>query len=163
MTKQELLEVLNNLDGDDLDIKIEINAPKEKEIECESCNYKFSISPNKKRCYGEYGIPYVVCERCNEKIFLYDEDCLQITPKNIEFPQHFITFGIHNDSVHINDKEIEKWVKETLDYLIKHKDETFYSYASGDSTVIGLSYSDEIRIIVARGYYEFSYDKEEKL
>lgn len=130
-------------------------------VECENCGQNFTVMPEEKREYGEFGIPYVICPVCNGKAYLEDETCLTITPENLKYPQHFAQFGVSAGAVHMPDNELEEWAKKALSVLLKNKEKEFYVTGSGDSIVVGLGYEDEIQIIAARQYYEYTHMREE--
>lgn len=130
-------------------------------VECENCGQNFTVVPEEKREYGEFGIPYVICPVCNDKAYLEDETCLAITPENLKYPQHFAQFGVSAGAVHVPDNELEEWAKKALSVLLKNKEKEFYVTGSGDSIVVGLGYEDEIQIIAARQYYEYTHMREE--
>lgn len=132
-----------------------------KKVECENCGQSFTVAPEEKREYGEFGIPYVICPACNGKSYLEDETCLTITPENLKYPQHFAQFGVSAGAVHVTDDELEEWAKKALSVLLENKEKEFYVTGSGDSIVIGLGYEDEIQIIAARQYYEYTHMREE--
>ena len=129
-------------------------------VECENCGQSFNVPSNEEREYGEFGLPYIICPCCNKKCYLEDEKALDITPENLKFPEYFTQFGVSEGAVHVKDEDIEKWTKKALDYLLKNQDSHFYHTGTGDSAVIGLQYDDEIDIVVAKDYYEFTYLKE---
>lgn len=136
-------------------------AVSSKIVECEHCGQSFNVSSNEEREYGEFGLPYIICPCCNQKCYLEDEKALDITPKNLKFPDYFTQFGVSEGAVHIGDEYIEEWTKKALDYLLKNPDSHFYHTGTGDSMVIGLQYDDEIDIVVAKNYYEYTHTKEE--
>ena len=136
------------------------NCKQNKEVYCENCKDNVFIDKEDKREYGEYGIPYVRCPICDNKVYLDDEECLKINEKNIVFPDHFFQFG-GKDSVNINKNETEGWIKDVLGALIKDSELPFYYIGSGDTIVIGFQDEEEIHIVVGKGYYSFDYTKEE--
>ncbi len=53
-----------------------------------------------------------------------------------------------------DDETISKWVEKAYKHCLKG--ETFYRVASGNTIVIGLSFKDEIQIIIAKNYDEYT-------
>ena len=72
---------------------------------------------------------------------------------NIEFPKHFRKI---NKVVDIDDKEIQKWVKQCLKIAEESNEPYgyFVSTGSGNTQVILMAYADEYDIVVAKDYYE---------
>ena len=130
----------------------------EKELVCEKCKKTFYVDKHDKREYGELGLPYVNCHYCNEKVYIEDENGIDVDNENLEFPNHFFSF---ENGVDIDKQRIQDWAREALETLIKNPETKFVHTGSGNTVVIGLQYEDEIYIIVAKKYFEFTYDKEE--
>lgn len=51
----------------------------------------------------------------------------------VNYPENFYSFG---SGVKISDEEINKWIREGIDYLEEHQDESSYRIASGDTMVV---------------------------
>ena len=68
-----------------------------------------------------------------------------------QYPQDFYDFS---KGVDITDEEVNKWIKEGIEYLENHKDEVYYAIASGN-TIIHISryYYNDIK-----GYYFYDID-----
>lgn len=62
----------------------------------------------------------------------------------------------------VENQDIENWARKAFKYLKDNPEESFYYTCTGDSICIGLQFRDEITIIVARDYYSYEYDKDQK-
>lgn len=51
----------------------------------------------------------------------------------VNYPENFYSFG---SGVKISDEEINKWIREGIDYLEEHQDESSYRIASGDTMIV---------------------------
>lgn len=74
-------------------------------------------------------------------------------------------FYSFKDGSQVSQKQIDKWHKESLDYLLEHKKSKFYFSNSGNGLVIALKFKTdegrEIRIYeVDSGYTETTYEVE---
>ncbi len=54
-----------------------------------------------------------------------------------------------------SDETINKWVEQAYKHCIENPD-SFYHVACGNAIVIGLPYEDEIQIVVATNYDEYT-------
>lgn len=138
------------------------NENEEKYVVCEKCKTKIGYTQDDIE-YKDYGVPYIRCPHCSSQTMLEEEDCLELNKNNVKFPIHYYHFG---EGKPIDDEQINKWVKESIEYLEKNPTEHFSYHASGDSIVFVIKYEDdeEYSIIVAKNYYStsVSIDKEEK-
>ena len=121
------------------------------EIICEHCNSVFEID-NSDIITPEDDDEYVYCPCCNQKVYLYEPN----TKDNIRFPTSYHNFV---NGVDIIDEEIDKWVKECVEWFEKYPDEPYKYIASGNTFVIVLNLEDEYSIIVAKNYFETYIDK----
>ena len=138
------------------------NENEEKYVVCEKCKTKIGYTQDDIE-YKDYGVPYIKCPHCSSQTMLEEEDCLELNKNNVKFPIHYYHFG---EGKPIDDEQINKWVKESIEYLEKNPTEHFSYHASGDSIVFVIKYEDdeEYSIIVAKNYYStsVSIDKKEK-
>ena len=120
-----------------------------KSAECESCKSLLYVNEDDFQ-FDEDGYGYWKCPLCGCENYI--PGLMADEPHGI-FPSTFYHFG---DGVRVEDDEINKWIKQSVEYLRKNPDEPYYRNASGDSfAVVFNNYEDnEYDIIVARGYYE---------
>lgn len=120
---------------------------------CEECNSVFEYD-NNDICIDSYGDNYVNCPCCGKKCYIDEE---MPTVNNIEFPRHFIKIG--ENAVEISDKEINKYIKECINWLEKNPNESFRYIGTGDSFVVVFNHEDEYYILVAKNYFDSYIDK----
>lgn len=132
---------------------------KDYETVCENCNAKLKFE-QEDVYYGNMGCAMITCPVCGKETDTYLEG-LSINENNVEFPLHFYHFG--KDAVDINNKEINKWVKEVLKRLKQSTYEyDFSEVGTGNTHVIGLKYMDgSINIKVMKNYWDLNINKEE--
>ena len=125
---------------------------------CDDCDEEIYVFGNEEVNYGYLGMAYIKCPKCGGQAYIDGDDGIKIDESNIVFPQHFFRFG--RNATRIDDTEITKWVKRTIQALEEGDDDfDFYTEATGDSRCIGLKYEDEIEVIVCKDYYEFHLDR----
>lgn len=122
------------------------------EIICEHCNSVFEIDDNDK-LYDKEGDVYIYCPCCYNKVYITEE---QLTKNNLKFPNNYFHYA---NGVEINNGTIDKWVKESIEWLEKYPNEPFRYIGSGDSVAIVFNHKDEYYIIVAKKYFDVSIDK----
>ena len=112
---------------------------------CELCNTCLAFE-DEDISIGEGGLPYIVCPKCGNRVYLEDESFdLQLTPDNIQYPQHFFNYV---GWVNIPDSEINNWVHEIMDNLKVASNDTFeYGVVSSGNTCV-LGVKDDGRYIV---------------
>jgi hypothetical protein len=82
------------------------------------------------------------------------------TVDNIEFPKHFNKKGKNGgNAVEISDKEINKYIKECINWLEKNPNESFIYIGIGDSFVVVFNHENEYYILVAKNYFDSCIDK----
>lgn len=121
---------------------------------CEECNSVFE--------YNDYdifidadGVESVTCPCCNHSCVVY----IPTTEDNINFPKSFYQFGVCDDAVKIDDKEITFWIKDCINWLKDNPNESFRYRGSGDTFVCVFNHDDEYYIMVAKKYFDCSIDK----
>ena len=102
---------------------------------------------------GWLGARYIKCPVCGEEVMAEEIEAKALYSSNIEFPKHFRKI---NKVVDIDDKEIQKWVKQCLKTAEESNEPYgyFVSTGSGNTQVILMAYADEYDIVVAKDYYE---------
>ena len=121
------------------------------EIICEHCNSVFEIDDDD-IIRTDYDDEYVYCPCCNQRIYLYEPN----TKDNINFPTSYHAF---ENGVDITDEEINKWVRECVEWLEKNPEEPYKYIGSGNTFVIVFSHEDEYYIVVTKNYFDTSIDK----
>lgn len=134
-------------------IKNNINEENNVQYICENCNSVFEYD-NSDICIDIYGERYVNCPCCWKRCYV-DEEIP--TVDNIEFPKHFNKIG--ENAVKISDKEINKYIKECINWLEKNPNESFRYMGTGDSFVVVFNHEDEYYILVAKNYFDSYIDK----
>lgn len=121
------------------------------EIVCEYCNSVFEID-NSDIITPEEDDEYVYCPCCNRKVYLYEPN----TKDNINFPTSYHTF---KNGADITDEEINKWVRECIEWLEENPEESYRYIGSGNTFVVVFNFEDEYHITVTKNYFETYIDK----
>ena len=100
---------------------------------------------------GPIGAMYITCPECDNEVMIDELDGINLNSNNIQFPKHFFKYG---DGAPIEDERIQKAVKEMLAQMEKSCHDEYAYWATGDSMVIVMYTSEEIKVVVAKGYYE---------
>lgn len=127
-----------------------------KRIECDECNSLIEYD-REDLCHGAYGLPHLTCPVCDCEIEILDQnEELNLTSKNIEFPQHFYHFGQIEGAVKLEDKEVQKMVRDVLNRFDPEADGDYYCTATGNTLVMACYCEEDgaIMVYVARNYYE---------
>ena len=66
---------------------------------------------------------------------------------------------IGENAVKISDKEINKYIKECINWLEKNPNESFRYMGTGDSFIVVFNHEDEYYILVAKNYFDSYIDK----
>ena len=127
-------------------------------IICEECNSVFEIE--KEDCHiGQYGIAFVNCPCCGKENII-DEYSIDLNKNNLDFPTHYTHIATKNkETSFIENKEINNWIKESINWLEQNPQETFRYGATGDTFTVVFNHEDEYWVVVTKDYYETSIDK----
>lgn len=123
---------------------------------CELCNTCLTFE-TEDVSIGEGGISYIVCPKCGERVYLYDDAFdLQLTPDNVQYPQHFFSYmggeGVSDDMV--ND-----WVHIVMKNLKESKGDFEYSSTSSVNTcVLGIKDEESYLVFVMKDYECVEFD-----
>ena len=120
-----------------------------KRITCDGCHSEIEYTGDDLD-YGAFGCGEITCPVCENKIDI-DEECIDLTCKNIEFPKHFLRTG--KDVLKISDADIQIYARECLKSLVEDADHDYGIFAItelGDTMVIGIKYEDEYELVVAK-------------
>ena len=104
----------------------------------------------------EFNDSYWKCPLCSERNYIEEP---VVTIETIEYPKsfnNFLSISKGGTAVEIGKEEINKWVKECLEFLRDNPDEPFKYIASGNTTVIAFRHDgdEEYYVIVSNDYYD---------
>lgn len=84
---------------------------------CENCESELEYEKSDVTV-GEYGCAFVKCPVCGVKTFVdSDEDTLELTPDNVEFPLHFNHICTPKSKDLFTNENIKHYIKEYINYL----------------------------------------------
>lgn len=127
---------------------IKIKSKAHREIECECCHCVLEYEDDDiMPLYSGIGF---VCPQCGRDIEV--EHFEQEKPV---FPKNFFHFG---NGAKIKDAETQQWCDKVFNNLLEADVGESYEVGSGDTLVVGFKREDEIEIVVAKGYYNYTYD-----
>lgn len=124
---------------------------------CESCNTCLTFE-TEDVSIGEGGLPYIVCPKCGDRVYLDDEAFdLRLTPDSIQYPQHFFN---HTGGIDITDKEVNNWVHEIIGTLKTASNDTFeYGVVSnGNTCALGIKDDGKYMVFVMKDYERVDFD-----
>lgn len=123
---------------------------------CEWCESEFEYD-KEDIIYKAYGSGYVKCPCCGKDTILEDEG-IDLTIQNLEYPTHFAHTYIGDIARHISDEEIKHEITRGIAYFRTHKDEWTWFTCFGDFYVVIFRMDDDesYEIMVARDFYETS-------
>lgn len=134
-------------------IKNNYNGENNIQYICEECNSIFEY--NDDDIFMDINsVEYVRCPCCGHHCYIDEETP---TVDNIEFPKHFYKIG--ENAVKISDKEINRYIKECINWLKQNPNEPFRYIGTGDSFVVVFNHEDEYYIMVAKNYFDSYIDK----
>lgn len=123
---------------------------------CDECGSELEISPED-MYVGWLGAMHCICPCCGEETMVEQAKGITLTKDNLRFPEHFLrtTFGIRNVR-EIKDEEIERQVRDAIEYLRKHKDNDLKYVSYGDLFVIVFRYEGDENyfVLVTKDFYE---------
>ena len=129
-----------------------LNTPKQETYfpTCNSCGASLECT-HEDTHIGAFGCNYITCPVCQNEIWVEDDETEnKLTLDNLKFPQHFYD---DSNAAHIDDIEVEKMIKDSVRYLIKHPDKDDYSIESGDRGVMVTRDDDYYNISVYKPLY----------
>ena len=156
------MKILKNNANNQSDLKEKVNEIK---LSCFECNSELSIT-KEDLSVGEYGAYGFVCPCCGKWSMIDDEDAEKFgyklqTIDDIKFPLNFRTTLNEEDNVaRLDNKEIEKYIKECVEKLRnnKDKDNTIQYAQTGDTFIIVQKFDgdEQYWVLVAKDPYETS-------
>ncbi len=132
-------------------------APYPRKHICEYCESELEYEKSDLRM-GHYGVVHIDCPICGYEIMLEDnENTITLTKDNIKYPTHFWHTKKEAGATPIDDREIEKIIKEGIYYFRNSKDKggNFWFYGSGDAFIAMYKFEDDknYEIIVTKDYH----------
>lgn len=136
---------------------------KEKEVitfecTCPYCNSVLEINENDIQYDREDDEKYVVCPCCHMRITdeYFDR---KVTLDNISYPFDFLQYGNSNSCLNLSDEEINKYIKQCIDFFKYNPNEPYKYIAISDSFIIVFNHEDEYYFVVAKNYEDTIIDK----
>lgn len=134
---------------------------KEENIEfkctCPNCKSILEVYENDIK-YDTADEECIICPCCHNIITSEYFDRV-VTIDNIFYPFDFYKIGESDKTVHLNNQEINKYIKECIDFFKKYPDEPYRYIGTGDSLIIVFNQEDEYTFIVAKNYEESFINK----
>ena len=133
-------------------------AEKTSRYTCNFCNSIIEYDDRDISC--DYrGRKCIICPCCSYVHYLDEDEQNDIMRINdITYPHDY-----HNSAngVDITNEEINKSIKELINHLKKHPDESFRFYAVGNAFigVFNIQNEDEYYIVISKNYYDASVSK----
>ena len=131
-----------------------------KRVFCDECYAELEIEESDV-FVGEFGCYLFKCPCCGRKVAIDDiERDMKPTFKQTFWHTHV---GKSNNTVHIEDDEIQRMIDKCVSNLISDNVEAgeFSTRACGDTVVYALKYEDCIEILVTQDYYEDTLFKDD--
>lgn len=128
------------------------------ECTCPNCTSIIEFDENDIGYDEEYNERYVVCPCCDMAISDEHFD-REITLDNISYPFDFYKCGDSNSCLNLSDEEINKYIKECIDFLKYNPNEPYKYIGTGDSLIIVFNHENEYYFVVAKNYEDTIIDK----
>lgn len=127
-----------------------------KKVICDKCQSELEYEQSD-ITIGWFGAGYIKCPLCDNDIVLDDEDGINLTVDNVEFPTHFHHTSTNNGAKNVcNNKEIKGYIRKAIDYFRENKDA--FSWYSGTGNLLVHVYrfdSDEdYHVVISENYYD---------
>ena len=127
------------------------------ECTCPHCKSILMVNENDIK-YDIEGEKYVICPCCNDTI-TNEYFKRTVTLDNVSYPFDFYKVGDNDDTVHLTNENINKYIQGCIELLKKYPDEPYRYVGTGDSLIIVFNHDEEYNIIVAKNYEETFIDK----
>lgn len=146
----------NNYKQSDSDKNTNNLKPYPRECICNDCGSKLEYDKSDIRI-GALGAIYLDCPLCKYENMIYDnENTIDLTKDNVEFPVHFFHTSKENGAVDCcNEKNVKDSIKTAINFFRKNKDE-FDWYTEMGNIHISVSRYDgdkEYYVVVTNDYY----------
>ena len=151
------MKVLKNNYKNEIDMKIE-DKPYPRKLICESCHSELEYEKIDTRI-GALGCVYIDCPLCGYDNMLLDEDeqGIDLTVNNIEFPTHFFHASKETGAVDVcNNKEVKECIHKAVNYFRENKDEyTWYTqYGNLFVQVYRYEGDENYWVLISNNYYD---------
>lgn len=102
-----------------------------RKLVCEGCGSELEYNKSDIK-FGAFGCGSISCPLCKYKNELYEEDeGLDLTVDNIEFPVHFYHTSLDTGAVDISDEKIKDYIRKGIDYFRENKNESSWFVETG--------------------------------
>lgn len=129
------------------------------ECTCPNCKSILEIDKNDILHDDIYDIYYIICPCCKEQITDKYFDKV-LTLESIEYPFDFYKISSSSEeTVHLSDKEINRYIKECIEFFKYNPNEPYKYIGTGDSLIIVFNHDDEYWFVVAKNYEESFVNK----
>lgn len=144
---------------------IEKDIKPTKKFVCEYCDSELEYEESDIR-FGALGCACINCPCCGEENVLYEEEGLQLTQDNVEFPTHFFHTSKETGAVDCcNNKEIKKYIRKAIDYFRNNKDENNWFCCTGNLYIDVSKWEGDENywVVVSNNYYDtyIPFEKED--
>ena len=131
-----------------------------KRVFCDECQAELEIEESDV-FVGEFGCYLFKCPCCGREVAI-DGIERDMKPTFKQTFLHIFT-GKSDDTIHIEDDEVQKMINHCVSNLISDDVEAgeFSMQGTGDTVVYALKYEDCIDILVTQDYYEDTLSKED--
>ena len=124
---------------------------------CPNCTSIIEFDENDVKYDKEYDEKYVICPCCN--VSITDEYFnREVTLDNIYYPFDFYKYD-NSSTVFLSNEEINKYIKECINFLKYNPNESYKYIGTGNSFIIGFNHKDEYYFVVAKNYEDASVSK----
>lgn len=122
------------------------------DICCEHCSSKLQVSKSDLK-EGYLGAYFVECPCCNQTSYVDTIDGVDLTPKNVCFPQHFWHTSTSKGAVHIRDAEIVDCIQKGALYFEENPQNNVWHTSYGDLFIVMMKFDHEYSIYVTQDFY----------
>lgn len=123
---------------------------------CDDCGSELEVSPED-MYVGWLGTMHCICPCCGEETMVEQAKGITLTKDNLEFPTHFLRTNSSLRYVkEVKNEEIERQIRDAIEYLRKHKDNDLKYVSYGDLFVIVFRYKGDENyfVLVTKDFYE---------
>lgn len=127
-----------------------------RKLVCDTCGSELEYEESD-MIVGALGCMFVDCPCCGRDNMIEDEDGVELTKYNIEFPTHFFYTSEETGAVNCCDNEnVKRYINQAIDYFRKHKDEYNWFCCTGNLyiDVSRFEGDEDYWVVVSNNYYE---------
>lgn len=110
--------------------------------ECDKCGSELEVFQEDTHI-GWLGAAFVTCPCCGKETMIDDLNGITLTKDNIEFPKHFLRTNSNTVLYEIPDEKITESISDGIEFLRKHKEESYYIASLGDTEIAIYKVYDE--------------------